>query len=150
MGIDAGEMTGIKNKLNIQVYILTDFWDSIKEANPVIFTVLRDGVPLYDRGIFMPWKQLLKMGKIKPSTEAIDMFMASGEQMTARVKAKFKQMVEQDIYWSTLTPTQAALMLYGIPPPTPNETIKLVEEVFVKKEKSGWFVTWLWNRTQRT
>ncbi len=135
MGLDAGDMTGIKNKLNIQVYILTDFWDSVKEANPVIFTILRDGVPLYDRGIFMPWKQLLRMGKIKPSAEAIDMFMASGEQMVARVKSRLKQVVEAEIYWSTLTPTQAALMLYGIPPPTPAETITLVEDVFVKKEK---------------
>ncbi len=135
MGLDAGDMTGIKNKLNIQVYILTDFWDSIKEANPVIFTVLRDGVPLYDRGIFMPWKQLLRMGKIKPSAEAIDMFMASGEQMVSRVKTRLKQVVETELYWSTLTPTQAALMLYGVPPPTPNETIKLVKDIFVTKEK---------------
>ena len=135
MGLDAGDMTGIKNKLNIQVYILTDFWDSIKEANPVIFTVLRDGVPLYDRGIFMPWKQLLKMGKIKPSSEAIDMFMASGEQMVSRVKSRIKQIVETELYWSTLTPTQAALMLYGVPPPTPAETIDLVDQLFVKKEK---------------
>ena len=42
MGLEAGEITGIKNKLNIQVYILTDFWDNIKEANPIIFTFLRD------------------------------------------------------------------------------------------------------------
>ena len=61
MGMEAGELTGIKNKLNIQVYILTDFWESLKEANPIIFTLLRDGVPFYDRGIFMPWKQLLRM-----------------------------------------------------------------------------------------
>ncbi|MBW2972642.1 nucleotidyltransferase domain-containing protein [Candidatus Woesearchaeota archaeon] len=135
MGLDAGDLTGIKNKLNIQVYILTDFWDSIKEANPVIFTVLRDGVPLYDRGIFMPWKQLLKMGKIKPSAEAIDMFMASGEQMVSRIKTRLKQVVETEIYWSTLTPSQAALMLYGVPPPTPKETINLMDEIFVKKEK---------------
>lgn len=133
MGIEAGELTGIKNKLNIQVYILTEFWDSVKEANPVIFTILRDGVPLYDRGMFMPWKQLLRMGKIKPSQEAIDLFMSSGEQMIGRIRQKLKGLVEADIYWSTLTPTQAALMLYGIPPPTPNETIKLMEEVFVKE-----------------
>src|SRR3989338_6538107 len=86
MGVEAGEMTGIKNKLNIQVYILTDFWESLKEANPIIFTLLRDGVPFYDRGIFMPWKQLLKMGHIKPSREAIDLFMSTGDQMLQRVK----------------------------------------------------------------
>ncbi len=135
MGIEAGELTGIRNKLNIQVYILTEFWDSVKEANPVIFTILRDGVPFYDRGMFMPWKQLLKMGRIKPSTEAIDMFMSAGEQMVSRVKVKLKEIVETDIFWATLTPTQAALMLYGVPPPTPKETIELLEEIFVKKEK---------------
>jgi len=135
MGIEAGEMTGIKNKLNIQVYILTDFWDSLKEANPIIFTLLRDGVPFYDRGVFMPWKLLLKMGKIKPSAEAIDMFMSSGESMLKRVHFKLKDIGMEDMFYALLTPSQAALMLYGVPPPTPRETPELLREIFVKKEK---------------
>ncbi|MBI3032085.1 nucleotidyltransferase domain-containing protein [Candidatus Woesearchaeota archaeon] len=135
MGIEAGEITGIKNKLNIQVYILTDFWDSLREANPVIFTLLRDGVPFYDRGIFMPWKQLLKMGKIKPSSEAIDMFMNSGEQMISRVQWKMREIGMEDTYYAILTPSQAALMLFGVPPPAPRETAELMRELFVKKEK---------------
>ncbi|MBI5393303.1 nucleotidyltransferase domain-containing protein [Candidatus Woesearchaeota archaeon] len=135
MGIEAGEITGVKNKINIQVYILTDFWDSLREANPIIFTLLRDGVPFYDRGIFMPWKQLLKMGKIKPSAEAIDLFMNSGEQMIKRVEYKIKEMGMEDTYYAILTPSQAALMLYGVPPPAPRETAHLMRELFVKKEK---------------
>jgi len=135
IGIEAGELTGIKNKLNIQVYILTDFWDSLREANPIIFTLLRDGVPFYDRGIFMAWKQLLKMGKIKPSAEAIDMFMGSGEQMLKRVELKLKDIGMEDIYYAILTPSQAALMLHGIPPPAPKETAALMREIFVQKEK---------------
>ncbi len=135
MGIEAGEITGIKNKINIQVYILTDFWDSLKEANPIIFTLLRDGVPFYDRGIFMPWKQLLKMGKIKPSAEAIDMFMGSGEQMIKRVEAKLRDIGMEDVYYAILTPSQAALMLYGVAPPAPKETAELMRDIFVKKEK---------------
>jgi len=135
IGIEAGEMTSIKNKLNIQVYILTDFWDSLKEANPIIFTLLRDGVPFYDRGIFMAWKQLLRMGKIKPSPEAIDMFMGSGEQMLKRVELKLKDIGMEDIYYAILTPSQAALMLHGIPPPAPKETATLMREIFVQKEK---------------
>ena len=135
MGIEAGELTGIKNKLNIQVYILTDFWDSLREANPIIFTLLRDGVPFYDRGIFMAWKQLLKMGKIKPSPEAIDMFMGSGEQMLKRVELKLKDIGMEDIYYAILTPSQAALMLHGVPPPAPKETATLMREIFVQKEK---------------
>jgi uncharacterized protein (UPF0332 family)/predicted nucleotidyltransferase len=135
MGIEAGDITGIKNKLNIQVYILTDFWDNLKEANPIIFTLLRDGVPFYDRGTFMPWKQLLRMGKIKPSQEAIDMFMSTGEQMLKAVEFKIKNMGMEDIYYAILTPSQAAIMLYGYPPPAPSETADLMNELFVKKEK---------------
>ena len=134
MGIEAGEITGIRNKLNVQVYILTDFWESMREANPVIFTFLRDGVPFYDRGIFMPWKQLLKMGKIKPSSEAIDIYMSSGEQTLERIKFKLRDIGTEDFFWSIHTPTQAALMLYGVPPPTPKETCDVLREIFVKKE----------------
>jgi uncharacterized protein (UPF0332 family) len=117
------------------VYILTDFWDSLKEANPIIFTLLRDGVPFYDRGVFMPWKLLLRMGKIKPRPEAIDMFMSSGEQMLERVSFKLKDIGMEDTYYAILTPSQAALMMFGIAPPTPKETPEVMRDIFVVKEK---------------
>ncbi len=135
MGFEAGKITGIENKLNIQVYILTDFWENMREANPVIFTFLRDGIPLYDRGIFMAWKNLLKMGRIKPSKEAIDLYKNSGEEILKRVELKLKEIGSEDFFWATLTPTQAAIMLYGLPPPTPKETPIVLKEIFVKKEK---------------
>ncbi|MBI2133077.1 nucleotidyltransferase domain-containing protein [Candidatus Woesearchaeota archaeon] len=133
MAIEAGELTGIKNKLNVQVYILTDFWDSIREANPIIFTFLRDGVPFYDRGTFMPWKQLLQMGRIRPSQEAIEMYMNTGDQILKRVNFKLKEIGMEDTFWAILTPSQAALMLYGVPPPTPKETPEVMRELFVNK-----------------
>ena len=135
MGYDAKQITGVNREFHIQVYILTDFWDSLKEAHPVIFDLLRDGVPLYDRGIFMPWKQLLHMGKIRPSDEAIEMFMSSGEQIQSRIKYKLREIAMEDIFLSIQTPSQAALMTYGLPPPAPKETPKVMEEIFVKKEK---------------
>ena len=132
LGAQAGEMTGVKNKINIQVYILTDFWDNIKEAQPVIFTFLRDGIPFYDRGIFMPWKQLLEMGKIKPSQEAIDQYMTYGDQYLKRVKLKLREIGIDDFFWATVTPSQAAIMLEGHPPPTPKELASVMREMFVK------------------
>ncbi len=135
MGHEAAQITGVQKPLNIQTYILTDFWEGLREANPVYFTLIRDGTPLFDRGIFMPWKQLLQMGRVRPSKEAIDMYMSSGEQVIFRVKERLKELVGTDIYWSTLNPSQAAIMLYGLAPPTPKETIQIMEEVFVKKEK---------------
>ena len=134
-GYDAESITGVKKLFHVQVYILTDFWDAVKDAHPVMFTILRDGVPLFDRGVFMPWRLLLKMGKIKPSQEAIDTHMDLGKKLIQRAENKLIGIVAEDIYYSVLNPAQAALMLYGIAPPTPKETVKLLDEVFVKKSK---------------
>ena len=135
LGNQASQLVGIKASFHIQTYILTDFWDSVKDAHPVIFTFLRDGVPLYDKGVFMPWKLLLKMGRIKPSPEAIDMQMSVGEYKLNVAKGKLLSVIGEDLYYAMLNPAQAALMLYGIPPTTPKETVHMMEEVFVKKEK---------------
>ncbi len=132
---EAESLAGVKNKLSPQIYLLTDFWESVKDAHPVIFTFIRDGIPLYDRGTFLPWKLLLKMGRIKPSQEAIDMFMSMGDKMTETVKRRLLDIVMGDIYWSVSTPSQALLMLYGMPPANIYETVKQVREIFVEKEK---------------
>ena len=132
---EAGELAGVKNILNVQVYLLTEFWEDVKDASPVIFTFIRDGIPLYDRGGFLPWKLLLKMGKIKPSPEAIDRFMAMGDKTKEIVKQRLMDIVLNDLYWSIITPTQALLMLYGIPPPNTYETVKEVKRILVDKEK---------------
>ncbi len=133
MAGEASLMTGIKNKLHLQVWILTDYWEGLKESSPVIVDVLRHNIPLYDRGMFMPWKQLLKMGKIRPSPEAIDMFMNTGEQALKRIKFKLKDMAMDETFLSILTPTQAALMLYGVQPLGPKETPNQLREIFVKQ-----------------
>lgn len=132
---EAAKLTGVQKQFHVQTYILTDFWDNLKDANPVIFTLLRDGVPLYDRGVFMPWRLLLQMGRIRPSPEAIDMQMNIGEKLIERTKNKLLGIVAEDLFYSIMNPAQAALMLYGVNPPTPKETISLMREIFVKKEK---------------
>ncbi len=133
---EATSLAGVDpNILNVQPYLLTEFWEAVKDANPVMFTFIRDGVPLYDKGTFMPWKALLKMGKLKPSPEAIDMFMSAGDQTVKRVKRTLLDIVIHEMYWGILTPSQAILMLYGLPPPTPKQVVSEMKRVFVGKEK---------------
>jgi uncharacterized protein (UPF0332 family)/predicted nucleotidyltransferase len=134
---DVKRMTRFELKAKLRAIITTLGFQAgdIQRAEPVIFTFLRDGVPFYDRGIFMPWKMLLKLGRVKPSSEAIELYMSTGDQMLKRAKFKIKEIGMEDTYWAILTPSQAALMLYGIPPPTPSETPQLMREIFVKKEK---------------
>jgi predicted nucleotidyltransferase/uncharacterized protein (UPF0332 family) len=131
---EAMALAGVKNTLHIQTYLLTDFWDSVKDAHPVIFTFIRDGIALYDRGTFLPWKALLKMGRLRPSPESIDMFMKTAEKTRDMADKRLIE-VMMDIYYSVLNPSQALIMLYGSPPPTHKETPKLMEDIFVKKEK---------------
>ncbi|HLC54715.1 MAG TPA: nucleotidyltransferase domain-containing protein [Candidatus Nanoarchaeia archaeon] len=131
---EASALAGVKNILNVQVYLLTDFWQSVKDATPVIFTFIRDGVPMHDRGTFLPWKLLLKMGKIKPSPEAVDTFMKYGDQNESLVKRRLIDAMV-DIYWGVITPTQALMMLAGHAPPVPKTIVEDVRREFVEKEK---------------
>ncbi len=136
MAFEAAAITGVKRQLHIQTYLLTDFWDTVKDsASPVIYTFLRDGIPFYDRGMYMPWKHLLDMGRIVPSREAIRKFNASGDHFYDSAKKKLIQIAVEDAYYSVLNPSQAALMMKGIAPPTHKETGRLVREIFVEKEK---------------
>ncbi|MDO8459885.1 MAG: nucleotidyltransferase domain-containing protein [Nanoarchaeota archaeon] len=131
---EATALAGVKNILNVQVYLLTDFWQSVKDAQPVMFTFIRDGVPLYDRGTFIPWKRLLQMGRIKPSPEAIDLYMKEGDRTEEIVKRRLIDAMV-DIYFGVVTPTQAMMMLAGHAPPVPKTIVAEVKEVLVDKEK---------------
>ncbi len=132
---EAEAIAGVKNKLSPQIYLMTDFWEAVKDAHPVMFSFIRDGIPLYDRGAFLPWKSLLRMGKIKPSPEAIDMFMSSGNKLKETVEKRIFDVATLDLFWGISTPTQGLLMLYGLAPPNVFETVKQFREVFVVKEK---------------
>ncbi len=132
---EATAMAGVKNLLSPQVYLMTEFWEAVKDAHPVMFTFIRDGIPLYDRGAFLPWKSLLKMGKIKPSPEAIDMFMSSGDKLKETIERRIFDVATLDLFWGISTPTQGILMMFGQAPPTPKETVRLFREIFVEKEK---------------
>jgi len=131
---EATALAGVKNILNVQLYLLTDFWQSVKDAQPIMFTFIRDGIPLYDRGTFLPWKRLLLMGRIKPSPEAIDQYMKEGERTEEFVKRRLLDTMV-DLYFGIVTPTQALMMLAGRAPPVPKTIVQEVKEALVDKEK---------------
>jgi predicted nucleotidyltransferase len=131
---EATALAGVKNRLEPQVYLLTDFWSGVKDAQPVYFTFIRDGIPLYDRGTFLPWKRLLMMGRIKPSPEAIDQYMKEGDRTNDFVRRRLIDTMV-DIYFGVVTPTQALMMLAGHSPPVPKTIVQEVKEALVDKEK---------------
>ena len=131
---EATALAGVRNKLEPQIWLLTDFWQRVKDAEPVAFTFIRDGIPFYDRGTFLPWKRLLLMGRIKPSPEAIEQYMKEADVTEERVKRRLLDAMI-DVYYGIVTPTQAMMMLVGEAPPVPKTLVSDVKRVLVDKEK---------------
>ncbi len=135
MAIEAQMATGSKRPLHVQVYTLTEFWKSLKEVNPVIVTFLRDGVPLYDKGLFIPWKLLLKRGEIKPSPEAIDSLLRTSDELISSIKSDFRRMFLDKIYWAIVSSAQAVFLAKKLLPPAPKEIVRLAKELDLIEEE---------------
>jgi len=71
------------------------------------------------------------MGKLKPSPEAIDMFMSMGDGVISRSKKTLLSDVFTNIFWGVTTPAQAILMLGGFPPPTSKELVNSFRKAFL-------------------
>ncbi|MDD4354252.1 MAG: nucleotidyltransferase domain-containing protein, partial [Candidatus Nanoarchaeia archaeon] len=133
MILEMAAKTGFE--FNIQVYLLTDFWQALRDTQPVIFSMVRDGVPLYDTGMFMPWRTLLKTGKMKPSPESVDQFFKTGRLLIEDVNNSIKEIVIERLFLSMFNPAQAATMLVGIPPTHHGDTPKVFKKYFVDEYK---------------
>lgn len=119
--------------LNVQVWILSEFWTGLKRAEPVFYTTLRDGVPIYDRGMFSPWKLMLQRGQLIPSPESIRRYIDDGKKYVDRMNMKVKSIATEDLFWSIVYPSQGILMLLGVPPGSPNQVANQINEHLVKK-----------------
>ncbi|MEA3430374.1 MAG: nucleotidyltransferase domain-containing protein [Nanoarchaeota archaeon] len=132
MGLQIEAITGTKNKLHIQTWLLTDFWEGLRDAAPVYVTSLKQCVPFHDRGGFQTWKNMLKKGYIKPGFEAIDKQMEAGEQILRNSKNKVKEAV-LDIYFAVMSAGQALCMEYYVP--RHEEVVEILQDLMVKKLK---------------
>ncbi|MBU0898882.1 MAG: nucleotidyltransferase domain-containing protein [Nanoarchaeota archaeon] len=131
------EMVAIAKKLsrNLSVqqpYMLTEFWNMVRIGHPIVFNFIREGVPVYDKDIFMPIKRLLQMGEIKPSREAVEKYIERGPKRIKRVESAKIYMVVEDCYYAMLESAQAVLMFLGKTPPRPSEAPSALRKTVVK------------------
>jgi predicted nucleotidyltransferase len=125
-----------------QPYMLTEFWRLVRDGHPIVFNFIREGVPVYDKDIFLPIKRLLQMGEIRPSQEAVENFIERGPKRIRRVENAKIYMVVEDCYYAMLESAQAVLMFLGKSPPRPGDApdalrktlvkMKLLEESYVR------------------
>jgi predicted nucleotidyltransferase/uncharacterized protein (UPF0332 family) len=123
----------ISDKLSIQPsYTLTEFVDYARSGHPIVYNFIKEGEPLFDAGFFMPWKRLLKLGKIQGTREAIESYMEDAPKKLARAKTVKLLMLAEDCYYAMVNSTQAVLMFMGLEPPVPSKLYDDVMEYLVK------------------
>jgi len=134
----------LSNKLSVQQpYLLTEFWNMVRIGHPIVFNFIREGVPVFDKDIFLPIKRLLQMGEIKPSKEAVEKYIDRAPKRIKRVENAKMYMIAEDCYYAMLESLQAVLMFLGKTPPRPSDAADamkktLVEMNLVKPEYADW------------
>ena len=122
----------ISKQISIQQpYLLTEFWRMVREGHPIIFNFIREGVPVYDKDVFLPIKRLLQMGEIKPSKEAVEKYIERGPKRIRRVENGKMYMVVEDCYYAMLESGQAVLMFLGKSPPRPSDAPEMLRKTLM-------------------
>jgi hypothetical protein len=124
--------TRTSRRLHLNTLKLSNFFEYCREGDPVVISMLRDGVILHDTGFFAPAQLLLQQGRIRPSREAIWTYY-SRPANTLRSAQKHILSACVDLYWAAIDSAHAALMSVGEVPPSPEHVPELLEHALVRR-----------------
>ncbi|MCK5788977.1 MAG: nucleotidyltransferase domain-containing protein, partial [Chlamydiia bacterium] len=127
-------ISNTSNRLHITTLKFTNFWEYVRGGDPVGLNMLRSGMPLIDTGFFAPMQQLLLQGRIRPSNEAVMVYMNRAKQVTHNSRWHLMQ-ATLDLYWAVIDAAHSAIMSYDELPPSPADVAKELDRLFVKNKK---------------
>ena len=116
----------ISPKFHISTLKLTSFWEKTRNGDPVLVNILRDGIPLIDKGFFTATQALLDQGRIRPTKESIYTYYTRAPLSIANAKKHIMQACV-DLYW-------AGLMSKGALPPSPEHVPDYMQTYLVDKK----------------
>lgn len=120
-------------ELHVNTVMLTTWWRDLLNGDPVVINMLRYGEALIDYGgFFNPIKALLLQGKIHSTPEAVYTALQRAPEHLSRSRAAVMGAIE-GVYWTIIDSSQAALMMAGKIPPSPEHIPQLLTETFVDK-----------------
>ena len=127
-----------RNKYSEEMHIntikLTTWWQDLMYGDPVVLNIIRYGEPLIDSGgFFKPLKALLFQGRIHSTPEAVYNALQRAPSHLARSMTSEVGAIE-GLYWCMVDSAQAALIMAGQIPPSPEHMPVLLKENFVDKK----------------
>lgn len=118
-------------ELHINTIKLTTWWSDLMHGDPVVLNILRYGEALIDSGgFFNPIKALLLQGRIHSTPEAVYAALQRAPSHIARSKFAELSAIE-GVYWAMVDSAQAALMMAGKLPPSPEHLPEMLKTTFV-------------------
>jgi len=122
----------VDERLHVQIYFLTDFWNNVRSGDPIIMSIIKDSIIVYDVGVLEPIRNMLERGLISGTKESIDKRLDMGPDI---LKAADRQIT------STLRPlddavietARAVIMEAGLISPPPKKVPVIFRELFVKE-----------------
>ncbi len=113
---------------------LSDWWDLLRSGEPWVFTSMRDLIILYDpSGYVEPIHRLLNSGRITGTHERAHMLIRRAPHRVESVKRIFLEDITSDLLLAMTESAQAALMFYGVAPPSPRAVGDSLEKHFCPK-----------------
>ena len=123
----------VSTKIHATTLKISSLWDYLIKGDPVATNILRDGLAVLDSGFFEPLQILLFSGRMRPSLESIYSYLERAPIALRNVNGRYFQALN-DLYWSTVDSTHAALMKLGYIPPTPNKIPEVLEEASKRRQ----------------
>jgi len=123
----------VDKRLHVTTLKLSTFWDLLKTGDPVVLSILREGVSIIDSGFFDPFKMLLEKGKIRPSPEAISNYALKSYKSLKNSKF-FVNRAVIDLYWAVIDASHSFLMFENFVPSNPTEVSEQIILLLSEKE----------------
>ena len=122
-------VTKADKQLHIMTINFSDLWDMARKGDPLLLNVLRYGLPIYDTNLIDPMQYLLEIGKIRPSREAVNNYMARSVTLLEETQKHLEDAV-LDLYYSVVDIVHSTLMIEGMMPPSPKDMPKIFKKRF--------------------
>ncbi|MBW6451972.1 MAG: nucleotidyltransferase domain-containing protein [DPANN group archaeon] len=124
----------IDKNITIQAFMfLTEFWESIRSVEPLVMVVLRNGIPVFDVGVFMPAKRMLQRGKLPTTMEAVSKRIHIAPQHLKMAQYRVKSAAHY-LEQAMAAAGQAPLMFIGKIPAGKEATSKQLKHYFVEQK----------------
>ncbi len=123
----------LDERITIQAFMfLTEFWENLRVAEPVLISILRYGVPVYDVGVFMPAKRMVQRGMVPTTKEAVDKKISAAPRFVEYAISRVKSAAHY-LEQAVASAGNAALMMIGRLPVNKEEVADALEATLVAR-----------------